>query len=83
MILERLRALEDAVNQSSFNQEDLRSFEVRVPPLRLQKTYENLEARIGMSEKRIAARLQSSDVLHKALSHRIFGAVDYSAGQVF
>lgn len=46
----------DAVNQSSINQDDVKSFELRVPPVALQKKFTKAKAKVNMM------RFQMNDV---------------------
>ena len=65
-------AAKDAVNQSSINQSDVKEFEIRVPPLKLQRKYVELRNRIRGTQKRAKRHQKRVDDLFNALLHRAF-----------
>lgn len=65
-------AAKDAVNQSSINQSDVKEFEIRVPPLELQRKYVELRNRIRGTQKRAKRHQKRVDDLFNALLYRAF-----------
>jgi len=67
-----LTAAKNAVNQSSINQQDVKSFQINVPPLAVQSEFSR---RVGAVEKLKAAHcasLAELDTLFASLQHRAF-----------
>ncbi len=62
----------DAVNQSSINQEDVMSFEVRVPPLSLQHNYIETQKRITSMRNSQSKNLSYLESLFSSLQNRAF-----------
>ena len=65
-------AAKDAVNQSSINQSDVKAFEIRIPPLELQRKYIKIRNRIRRTQKRAKQHQKRTDDLFDALLHRAF-----------
>jgi type I restriction enzyme S subunit len=61
-----------AVNQSSINQDDVKSFEVRVPPVRVQQKYIAAAKRIERFGEVARAALFDADALYASLAQRAF-----------
>lgn len=61
-----------AVNQSSINQDDVRSIEVRVPPIDLQKAYVTAAKRIEAFGRVARTALSDADALCATISQRAF-----------
>jgi len=61
-----------AVNQSSINQEDVKSIMLRVPPLPLQQRYIGAVKNIGLFGAVVGAALTESDALYASLAQRAF-----------
>jgi len=62
----------DAVNQSSINQSDVRSFKFLVPPLDLQRAFAARVAEIDALKAHHRAHLEKLDALFASLQHRAF-----------
>ena len=67
-----LSSTKDAVNQSSINQSDIRSFLVPLPPLDLQRAFAARVAEIDKLEASHRAHLARLDALFASLQHRAF-----------
>lgn len=65
-------ASKDAVNQSSINQQDVKSFLINLPPLRLQQTFADRLAEAGKLRLRHAAAISEAGQLFASLQHRAF-----------
>jgi type I restriction enzyme S subunit len=65
-------AAKDAINQASINQQDVKGFQVRVPPLATQRRFANQT--VGIERLRVAYRasLAKLDALFASLQHRAF-----------
>jgi type I restriction enzyme S subunit len=61
-----------AVNQSSINQDDVKSIEVRVPPIQAQKAYVAAAKRIERFGEGAGAALADADALYASLAQRAF-----------
>jgi type I restriction enzyme S subunit len=61
-----------AVNQSSINQDDVKSIEVRVPPIEAQKAYVAAAMRIERFGEVAGAALTDADALYASLAQRAF-----------
>jgi type I restriction enzyme S subunit len=66
------RRTKDAVNQSSINQVDVRSFRFILPPLELQRAFAARVAEIDKLKARHCAHLAKLDALFASLQHRAF-----------
>lgn len=66
------RRAKPAVNQSSINQEDVRSFEVRLPPLPRQQAYARFVTELEVSRTRHCTGLADADALYASLAARAF-----------
>lgn len=66
------KGTKDAVNQSSINQDDVRSFEVRVPPLDTQQRFLEVKRRALGLRMQLRESLQESSFLFASLVHRAF-----------
>lgn len=62
----------DASNQSSINQEDVKSFQIRLPPLDLQQRYRAVLAEIRSHRSRLQDTLRQADILFSSLLQRAF-----------
>lgn len=62
----------DAVNQSSINQQDVRSFNVVIPPLHLQRKFACCAAAVERLKAAQRASLAKLDELFASLQHRAF-----------
>ena len=62
----------DSVNQSSINQDDVKSIELRVPPNYLQQDYASLVCRTAKSKKRLGNAKRQAEVVFASLSQRAF-----------
>ncbi len=67
-----LKAAKHAVNQSSINQKDVRSFELNVPPLPLQREFARRVAAVETLKAAHRASLAQMDALFASLQHRAF-----------
>ena len=67
------RRTRDAVNQASFNQDDLRSFELRIPGLDLQRRYRKVKNQVLALQLTMRRAEQNADSLFDSLSQRAFG----------
>jgi type I restriction enzyme S subunit len=67
-----LSAAKDAVNQSSINQQDVKSLQVLLPPLTLQESFEKVVNRFEASAKKTTVWKGSVDNLLLSLSHKAF-----------
>ncbi|WP_370278078.1 restriction endonuclease subunit S [Pontibacterium sp.] len=67
-----LKSCKDAVNQSSINQQDVKSLELRIPPLELQKKYLGLVGKTRGSIKSMQSLLDESTNLSASLSQQAF-----------
>jgi len=68
-----LRRARDAVNQSSINQDDVRSLTVMVPPLKLQSAYRELAGRVARLRGNSDGASAEVRSLYGALTKRAFG----------
>jgi type I restriction enzyme S subunit len=67
-----MQRCKDAVNQSSINQDDVKSFVIRIPPIDLQTTFAvRLECLRGNLRSQIKS-LGRVDILTQSLQHRAF-----------
>lgn len=66
------RRTKDAVNQSSINQSDVKSFTFVVPPLNLQRAFAARVVEIDALKVKHRAHLARLDALFAALQHRAF-----------
>jgi len=62
----------DAVNQSSINQQDVRGFQIRVPPLSLQQEFARRVEAIEQLKTTHRQSLTQLDALFASLQHRAF-----------
>lgn len=62
----------DAINQSSINQGDVKSLQINVPPLALQKKFEKIHNWIAMQQCRADSSATSLDALFESLQNRAF-----------
>ncbi len=67
-----LSACKDAVNQSSINQTDIKSFQVLVPPLELQGSFATIVESVEQQKTKMRAHLAELDALFASLQHRAF-----------
>ena len=67
-----LTAAKNAVNQSSINQQDVKGFQVNVPPLSLQRDFARRIAAVEKLKAAHRASLAELDALFSALQHRAF-----------
>ena len=67
-----LRRTKDAVNQASINQDDVRSFEIRIPPLELQNRFVSLLDRVAGVRKLFEALIEQTESLFDSLAQRAF-----------
>lgn len=67
-----LRVAKNAVNQSSINQSDVQSFEIRVPPLPLQHTFHERLKYIQSQARMHSESLQGTERLFSSLQHCAF-----------
>ena len=67
-----LTAAKNAVNQSSINQQDVKGFQVNVPPLSLQRDFARRIAAVEKLKAAHRASLAELDALFAALQHRAF-----------
>lgn len=66
------RQSRDAVNQSSINQTDVRSFRLRVPPIALQREFRSRTDEIRRLIDRLEKAADEADTLFHALTQRAF-----------
>jgi type I restriction enzyme, S subunit len=66
----------DAVNQSSINQQDVKSIQVRLPPVRLQRKYEEIAKHCFKSVERMREQLDDLQRLYRATAHSVFNGID-------
>ncbi|MDM8519508.1 restriction endonuclease subunit S, partial [Anaerolineales bacterium HSG6] len=62
----------DAVNQSSINQSDVKSFELRIPPLETQRKYISIAKKIEVMRKVLLQNNSKLDTLFHALQQQAF-----------
>lgn len=62
----------DAVNQSSINQQDVKSFEILFPNVELQNDFEAVVSEVVRGRKRVSNGLSLTEVLFNALSQKAF-----------
>jgi type I restriction enzyme, S subunit len=62
----------DAVNQSSINQDDVRSIEIRLPPLQLQRQYSQLVEKARFNAKKHMKWFNDSEYFFSSLAQRAF-----------
>lgn len=62
----------DAVNQSSINQQDVKSFEILFPNVELQNDFEAIVNEVVRGRKRVSNGLSLTEVLFNALSQKAF-----------
>lgn len=67
-----LTAAKDAVNQSSINQKDIKSFQILVPPLDLQNRFAAIVESVERQKARQRAHLAELDALFASLQSRAF-----------
>jgi type I restriction enzyme S subunit len=67
-----LSAAKDAVNQSSINQQDVKSIPVMLPPLKDQRRFAQLVKAANGCAERQRTQLQALDCLFASLQHRAF-----------
>ena len=67
-----LKCSKDAVNQSSINQTDIKSFEIRLPPLELQKEFIRVQSRFENLRTQQQSMLKILDNLFHSLQQRAF-----------
>jgi type I restriction enzyme, S subunit len=67
-----LSGSKNAVNQSSINQQDVKSFRINVPPLPLQQTFATRIAAVEALKAAHRAALAQLDALFASLQHRAF-----------
>ena len=68
------QAAKDAVNQASINQEDVQSFQIRLPPLSIQNKFQDvlhIHARLRATH---FETLRQADHLFQTLLHQAFAA---------
>jgi type I restriction enzyme S subunit len=65
-------AAKHAVNQSSINQQDVRMFQINVPPLALQRDFARRVAAVEKLKAAHRASLAEMDALFASLQHRAF-----------
>lgn len=66
------RCRKDAVNQSSINPGDVKSLEVRLPPLDLRQEFVELVDRVLVLRTTLTRRADSADELTASLTQRAF-----------
>ncbi|WP_295445599.1 restriction endonuclease subunit S [uncultured Thiodictyon sp.] len=66
------RRTKDAVNQSSINQQDVKSFIVRIPPLDLQQRFVELSEASELSARTLRAGFDKAALLFSSLQDRAF-----------
>lgn len=69
-ILERAK---DAVNQSSINQDDVKSFKIPVPPISLQQHFAKIVEQIEVQKEQAKTALEESEALFEGLLAKYFG----------
>ncbi|MGL5596810.1 MAG: restriction endonuclease subunit S [Aeromonas sp.] len=62
----------DAVNQSSINQQDVKSFEILLPNVELQNYFEAVVNEITRGRKRVSNGQSLTDTLFNSISHKVF-----------
>jgi type I restriction enzyme S subunit len=67
-----LTSAKNAVNQSSINQQDVKGFQINLPPLILQREYRCRAAAVEKLKAAHNASLAKMDELFAALQHRAF-----------
>lgn len=67
-----LSAAKNAVNQSSINQQDVKQFQINLPPLPLQREFANRVAAVEKLKAAQRASLVEMDALLASLQHRAF-----------
>jgi type I restriction enzyme S subunit len=60
------------VNQSSINQQDVKSFEILLPKVELQNDFEAVVNEVVRGRKRVSNGLSLTEVLFNALSQKAF-----------
>nr|WP_312250190.1 restriction endonuclease subunit S [Stenotrophomonas geniculata] len=68
-----LASAKDAVNQSSINQQDVKSLEILLPPIALQKKYRNLTSTVRNCKEKL--------VSHSQINHGLLGSLVQKAFQ--
>lgn len=68
-----LASAKDAVNQSSINQQDVKSLEILLPPIALQKKYRNMISMVRNCKEKL--------VSHRQLTHGLLGSLVQKALQ--
>src|SRR5262249_50893587 len=68
-----LQRAKDAVNQSSINQEDVKSFKIFVPPLSLQQQFAGIVAQAEQLRQKQRESERELENLFQALLQRYFG----------
>ena len=67
-----LNSAKNAVNQSSINQQDVKGFQINVPPLTLQRVFTSRVAAVEKLKTTHRAALAELDALFASLQHRAF-----------
>ena len=67
-----LKNCKDAVNQSSINQSDIKSFEIRHPPIELQRVFAARVQQVEALKAKLKVSLATAEEQFKALSQRAF-----------
>ncbi|MDF2393488.1 restriction endonuclease [Aeromonas sp. 2MA4] len=62
----------DAVNQSSINQQDVKSFEILLPNVESQNSFEAVVNEITRGRKRVSNGQSLIDTLFNSISHKVF-----------
>ncbi len=68
-----LNRAKKAVNQASINQEDVRSFEIYMPPLEKQKEFAAFVQKVDKSKSTLQQSLEKLELNYKALMQTYFG----------
>jgi len=67
-----LARCKDAVNQSSINQQDVKSFKIRVPPIDLQNKYENIVHSVIKNVTKQESMNEEAATMFRSLSFKAF-----------
>ncbi|MFM5018704.1 restriction endonuclease subunit S [Aeromonas veronii] len=62
----------DAVNQSSINQQDVKSFEILLPNVELQNDFEAVVNEVTRGRERVSNGQSLTDALFNSISHQVF-----------
>ena len=68
-----LRRAKKSVNQASINQEDVKSFEILVPPLSLQNQFAAFVEHVDQQKQTVQQSLEKLELMKKALMQEYFG----------